>query len=29
MNDNGDVLFAAGQIDPDITVPERFGAPAS
>ena len=25
MNDNGDVLFAAGQIDPDITVFERFG----
>ena len=24
-NDNGDVLFVAGQIDPDITVPETFG----
>ncbi|HEU4389799.1 MAG TPA: choice-of-anchor tandem repeat NxxGxxAF-containing protein, partial [Blastocatellia bacterium] len=25
INDNGDVLFGVGQIDPDITVPERFG----
>jgi|GEM_PF-2459946 len=25
INDNGDVLFAAGQIDPDPTVFERFG----
>ena len=25
INDNGDVLFRAGQLDPDITVPERFG----
>lgn len=25
INDNGDVLFGAGQIDLDITVPERFG----
>lgn len=25
MNDNGDVLFMAGQIDPDITAPGRFG----
>jgi hypothetical protein len=25
INDTADVLFAAGQLDPDITVPERFG----
>jgi hypothetical protein len=25
MNENGDVLFMAGQIDPDITAFERFG----
>ena len=25
INDGGDVLFRAGQIDPDVTVPERFG----
>src|SRR6266404_8510714 len=25
INDNGDILFGAGQLDPDITVPERFG----
>src|SRR5262249_14866196 len=25
MNDNEDVLFQAGQLDPVITVPERFG----
>jgi hypothetical protein len=25
VNDNGDVLFDAGQLDPDPTVPERFG----
>ncbi|HXG93036.1 MAG TPA: choice-of-anchor tandem repeat NxxGxxAF-containing protein [Blastocatellia bacterium] len=25
INDNGDVLFGAGQLDPDITVQERFG----
>jgi hypothetical protein len=25
INDNGDVLFTAGQLDPDITVPERWG----
>jgi hypothetical protein len=24
-NNRGDVLFEAGQLDPDITVPERFG----
>jgi len=25
INDGGDILFRAGQLDPDITVPERFG----
>ncbi|PYT07204.1 MAG: hypothetical protein DMF60_07570, partial [Acidobacteria bacterium] len=25
INDNGDVLFGAGQLDPDPTVFERFG----